>query len=136
MSFPIVHSQLLCFADFEMEVVVLAPRYQGSDFLSVGCLIVAGDQANDSYVVSKLDDGVGAVGGHTVIREQGVEERVKHAALRGAGVKSHAEDLVLPVRPAWALPVRKFRIQSVLSSRSLRSLVMSLEGTMVLNAEL
>ncbi len=35
----------------EMEVVVLAPRCQGSD--------LTGDQANDDHVIIKLDDGVG-----------------------------------------------------------------------------
>ncbi len=42
---PVVHNQLLCFADVEMEVVVLATRCQGSDLLSVGHLIIASDQA-------------------------------------------------------------------------------------------
>ncbi len=65
LSLPVVHDQLLCFADIEMEVVVLAPRCQGSDLLSVGCLIIAGDKADDGHVVSKLDDGVGPVGGST-----------------------------------------------------------------------
>ncbi len=61
--------------------------------------------------VSKLEDGIGAVGGHTVMHEQ---EGVEHTALRGAWIPSH---------------------RAVLSPRSL-SLVTSLEGTMVLNAEL
>ena len=43
LSLPLVHDQLLCFADVEIEIVVLAPRCQGSDLLSV----VAGDQAYD-----------------------------------------------------------------------------------------
>ena len=76
----------LCFAEVEMEVVVMTPRCQGSDLLSVGLLIVAGDQAYDGRVISKLNDGVGAVGGHTVMREQGVQERTEHTALGGTGV--------------------------------------------------
>ncbi len=83
---PVVHNQLI--ADVEMEVVVLAPRCQGSDLLSVGRLIVGGDQADGGLVVSRLDGGVGAVGGLTVIREQGVQEWAEHATLRGAGVES------------------------------------------------
>ena len=71
-SLPVVHDQLLCFADVEMEVVVLAPRCQGSDLHSVGLLNVGGDQAYDGRVISKFDDGVRALGGHTVIHEQGV----------------------------------------------------------------
>ncbi len=31
LSFPVVHNQLLCFADVEIEAVVLALRCQGSD---------------------------------------------------------------------------------------------------------
>ncbi len=44
LSLPVVHNQLLCFADKEMEIVVLAPGCQGSDLLSVGRLIITGDQ--------------------------------------------------------------------------------------------
>jgi hypothetical protein len=47
-------------------------------------------------------------------------------------------DVLLPTLTAWGRPVRKFRIQlqrEVFSPRVL-SLVMGLEGTMVLNAEL
>ena len=58
LSLPVVHDQLLCFADVEKQVVVLAPRCQGSDLLSVGLLIVASDQAYDGRVISKLNDGV------------------------------------------------------------------------------
>ncbi len=65
---PVVHNQLLCFDDAGMEVVVQAPRCQGSDLLSVGRLIVTGGQADGSRVISKLDDAVGAVGGHAVVR--------------------------------------------------------------------
>ncbi len=54
LSLPVVHGQHLCFADIEMEVVVLAPRCQGSDLPPVSRLIVASDQADD-HVVSKLD---------------------------------------------------------------------------------
>ena len=49
---PVIHNQLLGFADVEMEVVILAPRCQGSDLLSVHCLVAVGDQAD--RVVSKL----------------------------------------------------------------------------------
>ncbi len=38
--------------------------------------------------ISKFEDGVGAVGGHTVMCEQGVQEGAEHAALRGASVES------------------------------------------------
>ena len=42
---PVVHDNLLCFAHIEGEVVVLAPHYQVSDLLPIGCLIVVDDQA-------------------------------------------------------------------------------------------
>ncbi len=59
----------------------------GSDLLSVSRLIATADQADDGCVISKLDDGVEAVGGYTVIREHGVQKRTEHAALRAAGVE-------------------------------------------------
>ena len=53
-------------------------------------------------------------------------------------LRVRVEDVAFPLRSAWCLPVRKLRIQSqraVLSPRSL-SFTASLEGTMVLNAEM
>ncbi len=69
---------------------ILAPRCKGSDLLSVGHLIVASDQADDGRVLSKLDDGVGAVRGHAVLHEQGLQERAEHTTLRDAGVESQS----------------------------------------------
>ena len=43
--FPVVHVQLLCIADVEGDVVVLAPHSQVSDLLPIGCLIVVCGQA-------------------------------------------------------------------------------------------
>ena len=40
--FPVVHDQLICLAEAEGEVVVLAPHCQVSDLLPVGCLIAVG----------------------------------------------------------------------------------------------
>ena len=77
--FPVVHDQLLCIADIEGEVVVLAPHWQFSDLLSSGCLIVFGDMAYQCCVFSTLNDGVGVVRGHTGVGEQGVKEGTKHA---------------------------------------------------------
>ena len=69
-----------------MEVV---PGSRGSsDLLSVRRLVALGDQADDDCVVSKLDDGVGAVCGHGVMVDQGVEERAERAALGCADVSS------------------------------------------------
>ena len=54
LSLPVVHNQLLGFAEVKMEVVVLAPRCPGSDLLSVRCLFVVRDPADDDCVISKL----------------------------------------------------------------------------------
>jgi hypothetical protein len=53
-------------------------------------------------------------------------------------LRVRVDDVAFPIRTAWGLPVRKLSIQpqrAVLSLRSL-SFTASLEGTMVLNAEL
>jgi hypothetical protein len=83
----------------------------------ISCLIIVGDQAYHCLVISKLNDGVGVVRGHTVVGKQGVQEGTKHATPRGP--------------PCWGSTWQK----EVFSSRVL-SIVMSLEGTMVLNTEL
>ena len=59
--FPVVHDQLLCPADVEGEVVVLAQHCQVSGLLPIGCLIVVGDQTYHRCVIGKLNDGVGGV---------------------------------------------------------------------------
>ena len=56
-----------------MEVVVLAPGCQGSD-LSVGRIVAVSDQADAACIVSKLNNGVGAM------HEQGVKEKAENAA--------------------------------------------------------
>jgi len=38
-----------------------------ANFLSVGILIITGDQAHHNCVIYKLDDGVGAEPGHTCV---------------------------------------------------------------------
>jgi hypothetical protein len=106
--------------------------------LTIGCLIVVSDQSNHRHDVSKLDDGVGVVRGHAVLGEQGGQEGTKHAPLRGLVLRVSVAYLLLPTLTTWGRSVRKSRIQlqrEVFSPRLL-SLVMSLEETMVLNAEL
>ena len=60
--FPVVR-----FLDVEGETVVLAQHCQVPDPLPVGCLIAVCDQVYHRCVVSKLNDGVGVVRGHTVV---------------------------------------------------------------------
>ena len=131
--FPVVHNHLLCLDHIEGEFVVLAPHSQVSDLIPVGCFVVVGDQAYYCCVTCKLNDGVGVVPGHAVMREQGEQEGTIHAPLRGP-----VADVLLPTLTTWGQPVRKSRIQfqrEVFSPRVL-SLVMSFEGAMMLNAEL
>ena len=65
----------------------MAPCCQDSDLLSVGSLIVVGDETQDGSVVCKLKDDVGAVRGHAVMHEQGTQEGSEYAALRGSGAQ-------------------------------------------------
>ena len=135
---PLVHDQLLCLAYVEGEVVVLAPHGQVSDLPLIGCLIVVSDQAYHCCVICKLSDRVGVVPGHAVMGEQGVQEGTEHAPPRPPVLRLSLADVLLPTLTTWGRPVRKSWIQlqwEVFSPRVL-SLVMSFEGTMVLNAEL
>lgn len=107
-----------------MEVVVLAPRCQSSDLLPVGRLVAVSVQADDSRVVSKLSDSV--------------EGRCGTQPWGAPLLKVRVEDVMVPIRTLWGLPVRKLRIQSqraVLSPRSL-SWMRSKEGTVETEAEL
>ncbi len=80
---PEIHHQLLGLVDVEWEVVLLAPFSQGTHLLSVGRLIVVGDQAYHRCVIGKFDDDVGAVCSCTVVCVQAVQEWAEDAALRG-----------------------------------------------------
>ena len=73
--FPVVHNHLFCLEHVAGEVVVLAPHCQVSDRLPIGWLIVVGDQAYYRCVIGKLNDGAGVMLGHSVMGEQGVQER-------------------------------------------------------------
>ncbi len=73
--------------DVEGEVVLLTPFSQGTHLLSVGRLIVVGDQAYHRCVISKFDDDVGAVCSCTVVCVQGVQEWAEDATLRCTSVE-------------------------------------------------
>ncbi len=68
-------------------MVHLTPFSQVTHLLSVGRLIVVGDQAYHRCVVCKYDDDVGAVCCCTVVCVQGVQEWAEDAALRSIGVE-------------------------------------------------
>ncbi len=60
-------THLLGLVDVELEVVLLTPFSQGTHLLSVGRLIIVGDQAYHRCVISQFDDDIGAVCGCTVV---------------------------------------------------------------------
>ena len=64
--FPLVHNHLLCLGHVEGDVVVPEPHGQVSDRLSMGCLVVVGDQAYHCCVIRKCNDVVGVVPGCAV----------------------------------------------------------------------
>ena len=82
---------------------------------------------------------LGVVCGHAVVGEQVVQKGTKHVPLRGFPVlRVSVADVLLPTLTTWGRPDRKSSIQlqrEFFSPRVLR-LLMSLEDTMVLNAEL
>jgi hypothetical protein len=82
---PEVHSQLLCFVDAEGNAVYLAPCSQSAFLLSVGCLVVVGNQAYYWHVISELDDRV--VCCQAVVGIQGVQEGTEEASLWGPCVE-------------------------------------------------
>jgi hypothetical protein len=125
---PVVHDQLIGLTDVEGEVVVLAPH----------CQVSASDQVYHRCVVGKLNDGVGVVRGHAVLDEQGVQVRIKQAALKGPGVEGQCGRGVVAYPHHLGPACQKSRIQLQREEFSLRvpSLIMSLKGTMVLNSEL
>ncbi len=68
-------------------MVHLTPFSQVTHLLSVGRLIVVGDQAYHRCVVCKFDDDVGSVCCCTVVCVQEVQEWAEDAALRSIGVE-------------------------------------------------
>ncbi len=79
-------------------MVLLAPFSQGTHLLSVGRLIVVGDQAYHRSVIGKLDDDVGAV----CVAVQSCVYREYRSGLRtqpcGAPVlRIRGDDVLLPI---------------------------------------
>ncbi len=68
-------------------MVLLTPFSQGTHLLSVGRLIVVGDQAYHCCVIGKFDNVVGAVCSCTVVCVQGVQEWAEDAVLRSTSVE-------------------------------------------------
>ncbi len=75
-------------------MVLLTPFSQGTHLLSVGRLIVVGDQAYHRCVISKFDDDIGAVCSCTVVCVQGVQEWAEDAALRCTSVEDEGGKMI------------------------------------------
>ncbi len=75
-------------------MVLLTPFSQGTHLLSVGRLIVFGDQAYHRCVISKFDDDIGAVCSCTVVCVQGVQEWAENATLRCTSVEDQGRCVV------------------------------------------
>ena len=87
---------------------------------------------------ANLNDGVGVVRGNAVVGEQGIQETSEHAPLRGPHAEGQRGGCVVAYPHHLDGRVRKSSIQfqrEVFNTRVLR-LVISLEGTIVLNVEL
>ena len=123
LPFPVVHEQLLGLADIEGEVVVLAPHCEVSDLIPIGYR----HQAYLHFLNSNLNEGVGVVCGHAVMGEQGV-----HTPLRDPRVDVAWRRCCFLPSPPGGSPSES----PGPSRKGILSLVMSLEGTMGLNAEL
>ncbi len=115
---PEIHHQLLGLVDVEWEVVLLAPFSQGTHLLSVGRLIVVGDQAYHRCVIGKFDDDVGAVCSCTVVCVQAVQEWAEDAALRGTSVEDQGMRCCCPF---WPPDFCRQEVQDPAAQRSVQS---------------
>ncbi len=68
-------------------MVLLTPFSQGTHLLSVGRLIVVGDQAYHRCVIGQFDDDIRAVCSCTVVCVQGVQEWAEDAAMWSTSVE-------------------------------------------------
>ena len=89
-------------------------------------------------VIRKLDDGGVALGGGTVVGEEGVQQRTQHTALGLPVLTVLVPDVRVPTLTVWGLSMRKSRTQLQREGVSprMRSFSASLVGRTVLNAEL
>ncbi len=118
-------------------VVLLTPFSQGTRLLSVGRLIVVGDQAYHRCVIGKFDDNVRAVCGCTVVCVREYRSGLRTQPCGAPVLRIRGDEVLLSILTTWLLPVRNFRIQlhRDLFSPRLWSFATSVASTMVLNAE-
>ena len=91
----------------ERGVVLASCCQDNGDLLSVGSLIVVGDEAQDGGVV--VVDDVGAACGHTFVNKAyRRRRRTEYAALRVSGVQGQGREG--PILTTWGLSIRNCRI--------------------------
>jgi hypothetical protein len=101
--FPVVHNHILCLDQVEGEVLVLASLGQVSDILPKVWPTTVVSSAN---LHLHFNDGVGAMLGHTVMSEQGVQEGTEHAPLRCPCVEDQCSGCVVTYPYHLGRPVR------------------------------
>ncbi len=67
LSLPDVHNQHFSFAHVQRETVVLAPWCESLHLIQVCGLIIVGNEAQNHSIISKFNNGSGAVRGHAVV---------------------------------------------------------------------
>ena len=74
--------------------------------------------------------------GHAVVGEQGVQEGTEHAPLKGSCVEDQRGGCVVTYSYHLQAARQEVQLQRELFSPGVLSLLMSFDGTMVLNTEL
>ncbi len=87
LSLPEVYNQLFGFAHIQRETVVLSPWCESLHLIQVWGLIFVGNEAQNHSIISKFDNRIGAVRGHTVLGVERVEQGAQDTALWGSYVQ-------------------------------------------------
>ncbi len=102
-------------------MVLLTPFSQGTHLLSVGRLIVVGDQAYHLLCHRQIDDDFGAVCSCTVVCVQGVQEWAEDASPADAPVlRIRGDDVLLPILTILTSACQE--VQDPAAQRSVQSL--------------
>ncbi len=87
LSLPEVYNQLFGFAHVQRETVVLAPWCKSLHLIQVCGLIIVGNEAQNHSIISKFNNGSGAVRGHAVVGVERLEQGAQDTALWGSYVQ-------------------------------------------------
>ena len=92
-----VHDHLLCLGHVQQEIILRAPGCQVLHLLTVGCLVIFGDQAHHHCVISEFPNDGGRVCRYTVVGVEGVEQWTESTALWGSDVQDPSVcEIVVP----------------------------------------